>query len=43
MDSHVCVPLQVTSLTDSPDPDKIRRFKTGLAGLDNNFFAAFAK
>ena len=34
---------QVTSLTDSPDPDEVRRFKTGLAGLDNSFFAAFAR
>ena len=34
---------QVSSLTDSPDPDQILRFKTGLAGLDNSFFAAFAK
>jgi len=33
----------VASLTDSPCPDEIRRFKTGLPGLDNSFFAAFAK
>ena len=35
--------LQLTSLMDSPDPDQIRRFRTGMAGLDNSFFVAFAK
>jgi hypothetical protein len=33
----------MTGLTDSPDPDQIRRYRTGMAGLDNSFFAAFAK